>query len=116
MPVIRQASRMRTVIGSLTGSVMGGVRLTSSRRVGARPSLKSACDLNHEAVEPLPTEQGRCLIERRLMRRQRELMRNEQLEHFGDVIDTALDPVSRTRLPVQPRSKSLVEFVTGLAV
>src|SRR3546814_7053001 len=47
---------------------------------------------------------------------QRQLMPDEQAEHFGQRIDLALEPLSRPGLPVKPWPEALVQFRRALAL
>src|SRR3546814_12537291 len=73
-------------------------------------------DQPHEADIACPAEASGVAVERRLICNQRQLMPDEQAEHFGQRIDLALEPLSRPGLPVKPWPEALVQFRRALAL
>src|SRR3546814_17018980 len=72
-------------------------------------------DQPHEADIACPAEASGVAVERRLICNQRQLMPDEQSEHFGQRIDLAPEPLRRPGLPVKPWPERSAERRLGKA-
>ena len=103
MPVMRQASLMRTVMGrAMDRSSWLLLLLGKGGCFTAVGPPQLLLDQLYKAEIARPPQARGVVVERRLVRDQCQLMPHEQPEHFGQRIDLSLKPLGCAVLPVEP--------------
>src|SRR3546814_10199521 len=91
MPVIRQASGTRTVIGSGPAAPLFIDQIPGRDLQPAVRLCEHLARYLEEQLVALPPKPTGFLVERRLMGNERELMVDEHAKRFGDTVEPAMD-------------------------
>ncbi len=115
MPVIRQASGMRTVSGAGKGELDTLCFLGTDQQSGVRLGEALPNQVNEGLVAFQPQLPG-LAIEWRLVGDQRQLMLDEDAQRFGDNRDMIFEPLLATAQSIEAHAEPLVELIAGTAI
>src|SRR3546814_15246411 len=116
MPVIRQASGTRTVIGSGPAAPLFIDQIPGRDLQPAVRLCEHLARYLEEQLVALPPKPTGFLVERRLMGNERELMVEEHAKRFGDTVEPAMAALMPAREAVEPVSEAILQHMkNGIA-